>query len=103
MYSTEMTLDTGKLFVVDYIVKLHVKSTLLFASLSDILGVLATAHQNMELLIVFSFIKRVDSAIPAWEFKLETSDLIKCAWMKKFACSISTGCEKHGEVSCDGN
>jgi len=56
MHSTEMTLDTSELFVVDYVVKLHVKSTLLFSSLSDILGVLATAQQDMELLILFLFV-----------------------------------------------
>lgn len=96
---TEMTLYVRKHFVVNNIIKLNIETTLLCSSGCYILCILPSTHQNVELLILISFIQRAHRAISAREIKLVISNLIKSLWMEQLACAITGAGEQHREVT----
>lgn len=103
MDSTEMTLDARQLLIVYYVVQLHVETTLLLGGHRDILSVLATAAQNVELLVVLLVVEWAHSSISARELILEFSDLVESHWVEQLAVSVSTAGENHSEILGDGN
>lgn len=98
MNCTEMTFDGGEHFVVYYVKQLHIETTFCLGCRSDILGILSTAEEHMELLIFVSDIEWTNCGISTWERELEASDLVESGWMQKLACSVSAAREKHGEI-----
>ena len=101
MNSTEMTLDVGEHLVVNNIIKLNIETTLLCSSRGDILCILSSAHQDVELLILIDLIQWADWAISAWEIELVISNFIKSIWMEQFACAITGASKQHREVTSD--
>ena len=95
---TEMAFDGGELLVVDYVEKFQLESTLLLGGHCDILGVLASAGQHVELLVFTSLEQWADGSVSAREIELEFSNLVKSFWMEQLTEAILTAGEEHGEV-----
>lgn len=97
--STEMTFDSCKVLIVDDVVKLHVKTTLLLTCYCYILCILAAAQQDMELLVILRLVQGTNRAISAGEtIKLMASNLIKGLWVKQLGSAITAACVEHREI-----
>jgi hypothetical protein len=99
MNCTEMPFDTCEFLIVYYVKEVHLETTFLGACSRDILGVLSTAEQHMELLILLSIEERTDGSIPAGELKVKAPDFIKSLGVDQPASSISARGKQHYKVS----
>lgn len=102
MYCTEMSLNSSKLFVVDYVEQIHLETTLLSSSGCDILCILSTTKENVELLMILGVEERTDCSISARKLEVVASYLFKGVLVKQFACSVPAASEKHSEVTGEG-